>query len=178
MGGYYHGLFSRNKISMSLQMTRKKIKGTAGKNHGHEEIEAPDFYKDTVIMEDHHLPTHLSKNRDFATMLARPLPILADFSGMVTAKNTCRSGDGGRLKSCLDFTGNDVGSVVVKEEQMEDGDEVCFFEGKRFHFVKTSGTTPAAVEDLCATDRGDCATRPCCGLHDVQQVRKIASFDS
>jgi hypothetical protein len=161
MSGYYHSLFRRNKISMSLQMTRVKIKGAAGNNHGHEEIEAPDFYKDTVIMEDHHLPAHCSEKCDFATMLlAKPPPILAGFSGMVTAKNTYRSGDGSRLNACLDFTGNDVASIVVKEEQIEDGDEVCFFEGKRFHSVKTSGPTPAAVEDLCATDRGDCTTRP------------------
>jgi hypothetical protein len=184
MGGYYHSLFSRNKISMSLRMTREKIKGAAAnKNHGHE-IEAPDFYKEEmVIMEDPHLPLpYLSGNRDF-TIMAKPLPpILADLSGMVTAKNTYRSG-GGRLDPWLDlgeqkvsssslkkknsccnlqFSTGNVASVVVKEH-IEDGDEV-FFEGRKFHFVGTSEPkTPALVDFLAAvTARGPVGCMPKC----------------
>jgi hypothetical protein len=188
IGGYYHSLFSRNQRSMSLRMTREKIKGTAGKNNGHEEeIEAPDFYKEMITMEDH----PRSPKRDFATM-AKPVPILADFSaGWVTAKNTYHS-DGGRLldpwldlgeqqqrkvsssslkkkkeqDSCCNlqfFTGN-VASVVVNKEHIEDGDEV-FFEGKKFHFVGTSvPKTPVAGEDFLAsvTARGPIGYMPKC----------------
>jgi hypothetical protein len=185
MGGYYHSLFSRHKKSMSLRMTREKIKGAAGKNNGDEEIEAPDFYKEKVIVEDHHLPAHSSENRDFfATMLAKPLPtILADLSGMVTAKNTYRS-DGSRLEPWLDlgeqkipfsslkkkssccnlqfFTGN-IASVVVKAEHIEDGDEI-FFEGKKFHFVGTlKPKTPVVVDFLATvTARGPVGFMPKC----------------
>ena len=184
MGGYYHSLFSRNKISMSLRMTREKIKGAVAKDHGHE-IEAPDFYKEMAIMEDPHLHLpHYSENRGDFAITAKPLPILADFSGMVTSKNTYRSG-GDRLDPWLDlgepkkvsssslkkknsccnlqfFTGN-VASVVLKKEHIEDGDEV-FFEGRRFHFVGTSEPkTPALVDFLATvTARGPTGCMPKC----------------
>jgi hypothetical protein len=157
-------------------MTREKIKGTAGKkNHGHEIQEAPDFYKEMATVEDHrhHTPSYYSENRDdFMTIMAKPVPILADFSGRVTTKNTHRSDVGRLLDPWLDFpgeqkiacsssskkkkdsccnlhffTGNVASVVLVNKEHIEDGDEV-FFEGKRFHFVGTSVPTPA-VEDFC-----------------------------
>jgi hypothetical protein len=185
LGGYYHSLFSRNRKSMSLRMTREEIKGLAGKkNHGHEEIEAPDFYKEMLIMEDHYLPAYCSEKRDFATLLAKPLPILADLSGVMTAaKSTYRSGDGGRLdpwwldlgeqtvsfsslktkNACCNSqlsTGN-VASVVVKEH-IEDGDEV-FFEGNKFYFMGPSEPTSTVVDFLATvTARGPFACMPKC----------------
>jgi hypothetical protein len=186
MGGYYHRLFIRNNKSMSLRMTRERIKGSAGagENHGHEE-EAPNFYKEMVIMEDHHdQPSDSEHHRDFFDMAPQQVPIVVpDYSGRVTVKNTCRNCVCGRLDSFwLDmgeqkvtssslkkndsfcnlqlFTGN-VASVVAKEH-MEDGDE-DFFEGKKFHFVETSVPTPA-VEDFLAsvTARGPIAYVPKC----------------
>ena len=163
MGGYYSSLFIRNKRSMSLRMVREKVKGTSGKNRGREEIDAPDFYKEMVIMEDPHLPflPHYSENRGELAITAKPRPILADLSGMVTAKNTYRSGGSGfrlpdsswlgvggekkvssswskKKKSFCNFQSflacNDVARSVVVKEQIEDGDEV-FFAGKKFRFI-------------------------------------------
>ena len=164
---------------MSLRMIREKIKGTSGKNRGREEIDAPDFYKEMVIMEDPHLPflPHYSENRGDFAITAKSLPILADLSGMVTAKNTYRSGGSGfrlpdsswlgvggekkvssswskKKKSFCNFQSflacNDVARSVVVKEQIEDGDEV-FFAGKRFHFLGTSEPkTPALVDFLTA----------------------------
>ena len=155
-------------------MVREKVKGTSGKNRGREEIDAPDFYNEMVIMEDQHLPwPHYSENREDFAIMAKPLPILGDFSGLVTAKNTYRGG-GGHLDPWLDLgeqkvssfslkkknsfcndlqsflAGNDVARSVVVKEQIEDGDEV-FFAGKRFHFLGTSEPkTPALVDFLAA----------------------------
>jgi hypothetical protein len=189
MGGYYHSLFSRKKQSMSLRMTREKIKGKASnkKNYNHE-IGAPDFYKEMGIMEDHHSPCY-SENRDFTTSMAKPVPILAHFSGSggTAAENTGRSDFAGGLldpswldmgeqkvsssslkkkNSCCNslryFTGN-VASVVVKEEHIEDGDEV-FFEGRRFYFAGASvPKTPAVVDFLASvTARGPIGHMPRC----------------
>ena len=183
MGGYYHSLFCRDKIAMSLRMTRVKIKGAAAKNRGRE-IEAPDFYKDMVIVEDTNLPLpyYYSENRGDFAITAKPLPISADFSGMVTAKNTSLS-DGGRLDPWLDLgeqkvsssslrtknsccnlqilSGN-VASVVLKEH-IEDGDEV-FFAGRRFHFVGASKPKTSALVDFLATvtARGPSGCMPKC----------------
>ena len=163
-------------------MTREKIKGAVVKNHGLE-IEVPDFYKDMGIVEDTNLPLpYYSENRGDFAITAKPLPILADFSAIVTAKNTSRSG-GGHLDPWLDlgeqkvsssslkkkdsccnlqfFTGN-VASVVLKE-RIEDGDEV-FFEGRRFHFVGTSKPKTSALVDFLAavTARGPSGCMPKC----------------
>jgi hypothetical protein len=188
MGGYYHSLFSRKKPSMILRMTREKIKGKAGKKNYDHEIGAPDFYKEMGIMEDHHSPCY-SENRDFTTSMAKPVPILAHFSGSggTAAENTCRSDFAGGLldpswldmgeqkvsssslkkkNSCCNslryFTGN-VASVVVKEEHIEDGDEV-FFEGRRFYFAGASvPKTPAVVDFLASvTARGPIGHMPRC----------------
>jgi hypothetical protein len=77
-GAYYHNLFIQNDKSMSLRMVREKIKGgIAGKkNLGQHEIEAPDFYKGMVVIENH--PAYCNSfnqtRRDFTTM-SKPAPI-------------------------------------------------------------------------------------------------------
>jgi hypothetical protein len=171
-------------------MTREKIKGKACKKNYNHEIGAPDFYKEMDIMEDQHSPNY-SENRDFATSMAKPVPILADFSGSggTAAENTCRTSDGaGRLldpswlmemgeqkvsssslkkkNSCcnLRFLTGNAASVVVKEEHIEDGDEV-FFEGKRFYFTGRPSVpkTPAVVDFLASvTARGPIGYMPKC----------------
>jgi hypothetical protein len=173
-GAYFHHLFIQNKNTMSLRMVREKIKGpSAKKNHGPNEIEAPDFYKDMVVIESH--PAYYNNYND------TPVPIMANFSRVVTAKNTNSCGVDGRLPldSWLDMTGQkfssslfkknnvplftgNVASVVAKEN-IEDGEEV-FFQGKKFHFVETSVPTPAAEEDFLAfvTARGPTAYMPKC----------------
>jgi hypothetical protein len=185
-GAYFHCFFVQNKKEMSLQMTRRdKSKGTAGKkNHDHQhEIEVPNFYEEMVVMKNclPHYNDYNQTNRNLTTM-AKPVPIMPGFSG-VTAKNTFRSGVGGRLDfSSMDmteqnvssssfkknnslcnsqFTNGNIASVVMKEH-IEDGDEV-FFEGKKFYFVETSVPTPAPENFLASvTARGPIAYMPKC----------------
>jgi hypothetical protein len=96
-------------------MLREKIKGrAASKKHDHK-IKPPDFYKEMGNMTDHHFP-HCSERRDFATM-AKPVPSLAAFSGVVTAKKK-NAYVSGRLDSLLDMGEQKVfsSSSVRKKE--------------------------------------------------------------
>ena len=181
-GAYFHNLFIQTDKSMILRMVREKIKGTVGKkNHGTHEIEAPNFYKDMVIIENH--PAYynnFNKTKRDITSMSKPAPITAEVSG-VTAKNTYVCGvNDGRLDSWLDMaeqnvssssfkksnfpisTGN-AASSVVKKERIEDGEEV-FFQGKKFHFVETSLPITPSEENFVpfVTSRGPIVYIPKC----------------
>jgi hypothetical protein len=171
-GAYFHSLFIQSKKSMSMQMVREKVKGTTGKKNKHE-IEAPNFYKDMVVMENHPACyNNCNETKRKYTTKTKPVPIMmTDFSGMARTKNIDRS-YGGRVldpssssleKNNFPLSTGNIASVVGKES-IEDGEE-AFFQGKKFHFVETS--LPILADDnflAFVTARGHNPYMPKCGL--------------